>query len=185
MVSNQQFRISPRVSDHNITQLARSTGVASQQNLTQIHQLAVDIPNMKNSRPFGSKWINHIDPDIYDSDLNTDDDGGHGTNQLDKYGGLRMFAKSPAAMDRSSIEKQDMDLRERDLNPDHANHHSVLSKRHAAVADLVAETYLDQTDLVYKPSLDEKMKEVQKKIQMAGGKARAYNTRIFSGRIRV
>ena len=131
---------------------------------------------MKNSRPFGSKWINHIDPDIYDSDLNTDDDGGHGTNQLDKYGGLRMFAKSPAAMDRGSVEKQDMDL-----NPDRANHHSVLSKRHTAVA----ETYLDQTDLVYKPSLDEKMKEVQKKIQMAGGKARAYNTRIFSGRIRV
>tara|TARA_B110000285_G_C14813131_1_gene462896 strand:+ start:410 stop:580 length:171 start_codon:yes stop_codon:yes gene_type:complete len=44
--TNQQFTISPRVSDHNITQLARSTGVASQQNLTQIHQLAVDIPNI-------------------------------------------------------------------------------------------------------------------------------------------
>ena len=58
---------------------------------------------MKNSRPFGSKWINHIDPDIYDSDLNTDDDA----NQLGKYGALRLFTKSPAAMDRGSVEKQD------------------------------------------------------------------------------
>ena len=59
-------------------------------------------------------------------------------------------------MDRPSVEKQDMDL-----NMEQFPSHSGLSKRYSPP---IAETYLDQTDLAYKPSLEEKMKEVQKKI---------------------
>lgn len=71
--------------------------------------------NLQNYKPFGSQWVNHKDPDIYESELNVSVTDGERTaapeqNRNNNRSFLVKITKKPAQMDQQNALKQDQDL---------------------------------------------------------------------------
>ena len=65
--------------------------------------------NLKDHKPYGNKWVNNKDPDIYESELNLSNTDAEGINKEDRggHGGsgqfLKLITKIPDQMDRKEL----------------------------------------------------------------------------------
>ena len=130
--------------------------------------------SLKDHRPYGNKWVNNKDPDIYESELNISQTGG-GDEAKDGRGGSRAFmkliTKLPSKMDHDEAMQQDLDLYQ--LQGDGAN---TMARATLFPADasinansrdgIDNQKYMDETKMEFSTSLGDRISKVKDGINM-------------------
>lgn len=101
---------------------------------------------LKDYKPFGPQWVNHKDPDIYESELNlsnTSDAENKKTKDRESQFFMQKVVKKPSKMRDNEDYQQDYDLQQVEKRP---------QGKH--------EVYMDETVMEFSPSLGERISQV-------------------------